>query len=144
MARLFISGVTAFPLQSELHWLLSMLESLPLRQTAETIHLLPWIARVYHALSETNGQYPFLAYGTDWLAFAHLVLAVLFIGPYRDLATQTTTLISNCLSEVGLALASPRSLDESCEVVNFISLGSNGWADATSTSLPSNPVVSRQ
>lgn len=84
MAGLFISGVTAFPLQTELHWLLSMLESPPVRQTAETIHLLPWIARVYHALSETNAQYPFLAYGTDWLAFAHLVLAVLFIGPYRD------------------------------------------------------------
>src|SRR6185437_17159734 len=84
MAGLFISGVTAFPLQTELHWLLSMLESPPVRQTAETIYLLPWIARVYHALSETNAQYPFLAYGTDWLAFAHLVLAVLFIGPYRD------------------------------------------------------------
>lgn len=84
MAGLFISGVTAFPLQTELHWLLSMLESPHVRQIAETIHLLPWIARVYHALSETNAQYPFLAYGTDWLAFAHLVLAILFIGPYCD------------------------------------------------------------
>lgn len=25
-----------------------------------------------------------LAYGTDWLAFAHLLLAALFWGPYRD------------------------------------------------------------
>jgi hypothetical protein len=44
----------------------------------------PWISLVFHALSDTNARYPFLAYGTDWLAFAHLVLAVLFIGPYRD------------------------------------------------------------
>jgi hypothetical protein len=25
-----------------------------------------------------------MAYGTDWLAFAHLVIAVAFIGPLRD------------------------------------------------------------
>lgn len=31
-----------------------------------------------------NAQYPFLAYGYDWLAFAHIVIAVAFIGPYRD------------------------------------------------------------
>jgi hypothetical protein len=28
-----------------------------------------------------SGAYPFLAYGTDWLAFAHIVIAVFFIGP---------------------------------------------------------------
>jgi hypothetical protein len=32
----------------------------------------------------TNNRFPFLAYGTDWLAFAHLVIAVAFLGPYRD------------------------------------------------------------
>jgi len=84
MAGLFLSGVTAFPLQTELGWLLPILETPPVRRIAETTHLLPWIARVHHALSDTNAQYPFLACGTDWLAFAHLVLAVLFIGPYRD------------------------------------------------------------
>ncbi|WP_353069885.1 hypothetical protein RBB75_06085 [Tunturibacter empetritectus] len=84
MTGLFLSGVTAFPLQTELHWLLSILETPPVRRTAKATHLLPWIARVHHALSETNAQYPFLAYGTDWLAFAHLVLVVLSIGPYRD------------------------------------------------------------
>jgi len=25
-----------------------------------------------------------VAYGTDWLAFAHLIIALLFIGPWRD------------------------------------------------------------
>ena len=84
MAGLVISGITAFPLQSELSLMLSVLESEPLRQPAQAAALLPWIARVHHALSETNALYPFLAYGTDWLAFAHLVLVVLFVGPYRD------------------------------------------------------------
>jgi DMSO reductase anchor subunit len=84
MTGLFISGITAFPLQSELSLTLSILEAAPVRPAAQTVSLLPWIARVHHALSETNAHYPFLAYGTDWLAFAHLVLAVLFIGPYLD------------------------------------------------------------
>jgi len=84
MLGLILSGVTAFPLQTELHGFLSILKTSALRPIAETTHLLPWIERVEHALSETNANYPFLAYGTDWLAFAHLVLAILFIGPYLD------------------------------------------------------------
>lgn len=84
IAGLVVSGVTAFPLQAELRWALSILETSPVRRIAEATHLLPWIVLVHGGLSETNARYPFLAYGTDWLAFAHLVLAVLFIGPYRD------------------------------------------------------------
>lgn len=84
IAGLALSGVTAFPLETELRWLLLILRSNLLRSFAEHIHLLPWINRVYDALSITNRHFPFLAYGTDWLAFAHLVIAVAFIGPYRD------------------------------------------------------------
>jgi hypothetical protein len=84
IAGLLVSGVTAFPLEAELRWLVSILQTALLRRTAEYTHLLPWIRRVYEAVSSTNRQYPFLAYGTDWLAFAHLVIAIAFIGPYRD------------------------------------------------------------
>jgi hypothetical protein len=31
-----------------------------------------------------NADYPFLSYGTDWLAFAHLAIAVAFVAPYID------------------------------------------------------------
>ena len=41
-------------------------------------------ARPALALATTDAQYPFLAYGTDWLAFAHLVIAVAFVGAWRD------------------------------------------------------------
>jgi len=81
---LFLSGVTAFPLQTELGWLVSLLHTTTLRPVAESACLLQWIERVHQGLSTTNAQYPFLAYGTDWLAFAHLVIAVAFIGPYID------------------------------------------------------------
>ena len=84
IAGLVVSGVTAFPLKSELHWVHSVLQTDALRSLAQSTHLLPWIARVNGALTDENMRYPFLAYGTDWLAFAHLVIAVAFIGPYRD------------------------------------------------------------
>ena len=43
-----------------------------------------WLSRVLYAYVETKQKYPFLLYGYDWLAFAHFVLAILFIGPYKD------------------------------------------------------------
>ena len=35
-------------------------------------------------LEASGRDYPFLAYGTDWLAFAHLVIAIAFLGPIKD------------------------------------------------------------
>lgn len=43
-----------------------------------------WLLRVRDALIETNAKHPFIAYGTDWLAFGHFVIAIAFIGPWRD------------------------------------------------------------
>jgi len=76
---LVLSGLTAFPIE----WQLSLahewinywkLDSAAARQ----------IELFYDGARQTNLQYPFIAYGTDWLAFAHLVIAVAFIGPLRD------------------------------------------------------------
>jgi hypothetical protein len=74
---LIISGVTAFALETELAWLSSMMDD---NQSVLTT----WINKVYLALLDTNLKYPYLAYGYDWLAFAHLVIAVAFIGPLKD------------------------------------------------------------
>lgn len=79
MLGLFVSGVTAFPLETELRGTVHLFELLPLPAA-----FLQWFEKVYAALADENARYPFLAYGTDWLAFAHLVLAMLFIGPWRD------------------------------------------------------------
>ncbi|HWK88555.1 MAG TPA: hypothetical protein VNP72_01120 [Longimicrobium sp.] len=81
---LVLSGLTAFPLETELRWLLGVLGVAPGEGPGELTGVLRWLATVRDALSDTNAKYPFLAYGTDWLAFAHLVIAVAFIGPYRD------------------------------------------------------------
>jgi hypothetical protein len=78
IAGLLLSGLTAFPLETELRWLTGALGSTNAGGVA------PWLVTVRDALVATNDRYPFLAYGTDWLAFAHLVIAVAFLGPLRD------------------------------------------------------------
>jgi hypothetical protein len=81
---LVLSGLTAFPLETELK---ALAWGLGVEEGAKGIEqggLQGWIARVRDGLVETNQNYPFMAYGTDWLAFAHLVIAVAFIGPLID------------------------------------------------------------
>ncbi|MEU9208397.1 hypothetical protein AB0D27_10705 [Streptomyces sp. NPDC048415] len=79
---LVLSGATAFPLVHELHWTEGLLRSLSVPEQLPV--LMDWIERVRRGLDATDAKYPFLLYGTDWLAFAHLVIAVAFYGPYRD------------------------------------------------------------
>ena len=76
---LVLSGATAFPLVHELRWTEELLTHLPAPDP-----LTDWITRVRQGLDTADADYPFLLYGTDWLAFAHLVIAVAFYGPYRD------------------------------------------------------------
>ena len=81
---LVLSGLTAFPLETELGVLSRILGVDPAADPNSYTGLQLWIARVGLGLRETYAKYPFIAYGTDWLAFAHLVIAVAFIGPLRD------------------------------------------------------------
>ncbi|MFF9194807.1 hypothetical protein ACF09L_06355 [Streptomyces sp. NPDC014779] len=81
---LVLSGATAFPLVTELRLLDGALDT----WAAPLGHAFPglaeWIARVRGGLEGADAEAPYLLYGTDWLAFAHLVIAVAFYGPYRD------------------------------------------------------------
>lgn len=81
---LLISGITAFPLE----WELQILNQIATHPALPIVSLWPalvqWLAFVNEGLQETYRQYPFMAYGTDWLAFAHIVIAVAFIGPLKD------------------------------------------------------------
>jgi hypothetical protein len=81
---LVLSGLTAFPLVTELRWVNTALHGSWIEPAAQSTGLLTWVERVNEALATTDTRYPFLAYGTDWLAFAHLVIAVAFIGPFVD------------------------------------------------------------
>jgi hypothetical protein len=43
-----------------------------------------WINNINGGIQFNNQTYPFISYGTDWLGFAHLVIAIVFIGPLKD------------------------------------------------------------
>lgn len=83
VAALVLSGLTAFPLVWELRVLTSWFGEGTAIGTAFP-GLAHWLSYVRDGLETTGRDYPFLAYGTDWLAFAHLVIALAFWGPLRD------------------------------------------------------------
>jgi len=76
MVSLLISGLTAIPAETELRWVETWF-------TPDTT-MGEWLRRVSQGVAETNQKFPFIAYGYDWLAFAHIVLAFLFVGPLKD------------------------------------------------------------
>lgn len=83
MVGLVLSGVTAFPLLHEMSWISNMIAG---ESKDPALHegFVRWIFTVREGLEETYDKFPFIAYGTDWLAFAHLMIALFFILPWRD------------------------------------------------------------
>ena len=84
IAGMVLSGLTAFPLETELECLARWLGVPDGAAPAGSSGLVLWIVTVRDGLRDTYSRYPFVAYGTDWLAFAHLIIALLFVGPWRD------------------------------------------------------------
>ncbi|MDI6768137.1 MAG: hypothetical protein QMD04_00505 [Anaerolineales bacterium] len=83
MLALAASGLTAIPLRWELG-LLDRLAGPGSALGARMPGLGEWIGRVNAGVQNGYGQYPFLAYGTDWLAFGHIVIAISFLGAIKD------------------------------------------------------------
>lgn len=74
MVLLILSGVTAFPLVTEVNWIMKNISSFP-------VYFHPWILNVYEAVHQTPS---IVLYGTDWLAFAHIIISLFFIGVYQN------------------------------------------------------------
>lgn len=77
MMALLLSGLTAVPLEWGTSWLAGSVAPWgdPWAQ---------WASYAAEAVAHVGSTYPMLFYGTDWLAFAHVVIALAFVGPYRD------------------------------------------------------------
>jgi len=80
---LTLSGLTAIPLEWELD-LLNQFGGPGSEMAALLPALSAWIGRVYDGLRAAKLVFPQIAYGTDWLAFAHIVIAIAFIGPLKN------------------------------------------------------------
>lgn len=84
---LVISGATAIPLETELNWLVNCTGARTLVEIPGSTTAPPWagwLCRMQTVLHETNLKFPFISYGGDWLAFGHFVIAIVFIGAWRD------------------------------------------------------------
>jgi hypothetical protein len=107
MLVLVLSGLTAFPLQQELEQA-AAIRGIGTLEPADTNNAFDrWILTVRDGLRDSHARHPWLAYGTDWLAFAHLVIAVFFIGALRDPVRNVWVIkagIIACLLVIPLAL----------------------------------------
>ncbi len=99
---LVLSGVTAFPLLLELKIFVRLLgvgaADSPNGYSGVTF----WILTVRHGLEQTYAQYPWVAYGTDWLAFGHIVIAMFFIAPLINPLSGRATIYTGIVACIGV------------------------------------------
>jgi len=81
---LVLSGVTAFPLEWELNLACRVVGAADDATPAQHAGYVAWLVEVRNGLRDMYAEYPWIAYGTDWLAFAHIILGILFLGALRD------------------------------------------------------------
>lgn len=78
---LILSGLTTFPLIWEVNLLNTWLGS------GSGLSGLPevsgFISHIHEGVTLIDRQYPFLRYGLDWLGFAHIAIALAFLGPIQ-------------------------------------------------------------
>jgi hypothetical protein len=104
---LLVGGITAFPLQRELEFAAKVRGVEQLTPADASNGFDHWILVVRDGLRESYARFPWVAYGTDWLAFAHIVIAVFFIGPLIDPVRNVWVLkagVITCLLIIPMAL----------------------------------------
>lgn len=83
IGALIVSGITAFPIEWGINNVIFPILGIDVFVDKTNYSVFQtWIIRVYEGVHTTNESYPFMAYGTDWLAFAHIVIAIPFVGVY--------------------------------------------------------------
>jgi hypothetical protein len=107
MLGLIVSGVTAFPLAWEMRLVTTWFGIDPSLPPEHYSGLAFWLATVNRGLHETYAAYPWVAYGTDWLAFAHIAIVVYFVGPLINPLRNEWVL---CAGLIGCILVLPLAL----------------------------------
>ena len=102
IACLLLSGITAFPLLHEVNVLCKVMNIDPNVSPDEYDGLQHWISKVRLGLDDTYSKYPFIAYGTDWLAFGHIVISIFFIGVLINPAKNIWIIYSGIIACIGV------------------------------------------
>jgi len=77
---LLVSAITIWPAVPELK--LAVRIAWGDGEPTGTLH--KFVLQAIDGLESVGARYPFMLYAHDWLAFAHIVLAILFAGAMRD------------------------------------------------------------
>ncbi len=104
---LLASGITAFPLLAEMKLLSTWLGLSAAVSPAGHSGMDFWILTVRFGLEDMYGRYPWIAYGTDWLAFGHIAIAFFFVGPLLRPAEGRSAIhagIAACILVIPVAL----------------------------------------
>jgi hypothetical protein len=80
VAGLLLSGITVWPVVPELKTAVQFAWG----DTEPSGRLHKFVVQAIEGLEFVQANYPFMLYAHDWLAFAHIVLAILFAGAIRD------------------------------------------------------------
>jgi hypothetical protein len=84
---LILSGATAIPLPTEVDWLVKITNARQLVETPASTSApawAVWLVRIQGDLRDLATYLPVMFYGTDWLAFGHFMIALVFVGALRD------------------------------------------------------------
>ena len=84
MLGLVLSGLTAIPIVTTFRLAAEYLGSDFRGGGTVPAFAATWLQRVNQGVILAEHDAPYLYYGTDWLAFGHVAIAVAFIGAYRD------------------------------------------------------------
>lgn len=81
---LVLSGLTAVPIPQQFalarHWLGGDFAA----GGVMPAFVQAWLVQASRGVQAAGEAAPFIWYGTDWLAFGHLVIALAFVGAWRD------------------------------------------------------------
>jgi hypothetical protein len=84
IAGLVVSGATAIPIPTQLAAGVRLLGEDLRAGGAVPNGMAAWLQTLRDGIRATSDQAPFMFYGTDWLAFGHFMIALVFVGAVRD------------------------------------------------------------
>lgn len=89
---LILSGLTAFPVRTEISFLTRHINSFP-------VFFQNWIRELNATISSTPEV---MLYGTDWLGFAHIVISLFFIPVFIDPIKYKVNIIIGITACIGV------------------------------------------
>jgi hypothetical protein len=81
---LVVSGATAIPIPTQLEAGVRLLGEDLRAGGAIPEGMAEWLRTLRDGIRATSDRAPFMFYGTDWLAFGHFMIALVFVGAVKD------------------------------------------------------------